>query len=253
MSGMPMPPKMGRAVLPEEVTPVEEHWKRPPDEKPDNRLTDIETDFILSTTLKPEQRDDPGILEFIKHYLTCRHVGQASKMAGLKGAHVGAALLKKPEIYKCIEQITQKATMKYGYDASEVIERVKEIAGIDPIEFENADGSFKTHMSQIAPEARRAIKKFKAKNIWGEDPNGMKIVIGQMIEVELWDKVKAAEMLGRDKGIFKETKVLQHDVTTNMSSYLLESKARAEQRRIEMARSVGEVRVIEGKVEDAKE
>lgn len=126
--------------------------------------------------------------------------------------------------------------MKYGYDANEVIERVKEIMDVDVIEFENPDGSFKTHLSQLAPETRRAIKKFKAKNLYGADANGMKIVIGQLLEVELWDKLKSAELLGREKSIFKETKKVEHDITTNMAHVLLESKRMADERALTMPR-----------------
>jgi hypothetical protein len=116
---------------------------------------------------------------------------------------------------------------KYGYDAYEVIERVKEISIIDPVCFENPDGTYKTHLSQIDPEARRAIKKFKVKNMYGEDPNGMRTVVGQLVEVELYDKLKGLELLGREKNILKETKKVEHDVTSNMANLLLESKKRA--------------------------
>lgn len=243
-TGMPKPDAYNRTLPPEPPPPDD-----PPLPKVSAALTDDETDFILSTTLRVEQRDDPLVLTFIKSYLECRSCSQASKAAKIQ-THQGQTLLRKPEINACINMITQKALMKYGYDASEVIERVKEIAAIDPIEFENADGSFKTNMSQIAPESRRAIKKFKCKNIWGEDSNGMKIVIGQLIEVELWDKMKAVELLGREKNIFKETKVVQHDVTKNMASVLLGSQQKAEKRLAAMGRDV--TPQIEGRTDDDK-
>lgn len=240
---MPKPGQFNR-TLPPEPPPVDEPLPRV-----STSLTDDETDFILSTTLRVEQRDDPIVLKFIKSYLECRSCSQASRDAGIQSGQ-GQTLLRKPEVHACINTITQKALMKYGYDASEIVERVKEIAAIDPIEFENPDGSFKTNMSQIAPESRRAIKKFKAKNLWGEDSNGMRICIGQLVEVELWDKMKAVELLGREKNIFKETKVVQHDVTKNMASVLLGSKDRAEKRLASMGRDV--TPQIEGKVEDDK-
>ncbi len=57
----------------------------------------------------------------------------------------------------------------------------------------------------------------------------MKIVIGELIEVEVWDKLKSLEFLGREKDLFKETKKIEHDVTTNMASLLLASKSLADQ------------------------
>ncbi len=197
----------------------------------DHKLSQDETAFIIRQYLKPTQADDPVILDFIMHYLNSRSCSQAARAVGLT-PHQGYALRQNPHIHTAITQITEKALMKYGYDASELIERLKEIAGLDPVEFVNPDGSYKIDMNQIAPEARRAIRKFKAKNIYDYDVNGIRQVVGELIEVELWDKMKSVELLGREKNIFKETKVMQHDVTQNMASVLLESKARAEQRQL---------------------
>lgn len=184
------------------------------------------------------------IYKFILCYVVNRSVSQTAKEIGLTASQ-GHYLRSKPEIHACIEAITAQAVMKHGYDANEVIERAKEIATVDPIEFQNPDGSFKTHLSEIKPEARRAIKKFKAKNIYGEDVNGMRTVIGQLIEVEVWDKLKGLELLGSEKNVFKKTTVVQYDVTNNMKEVLLESGNRAEERmRLIAAREVtdGEIR-----------
>jgi hypothetical protein len=204
----------------------------------DSKLTDEETMFILEQYLRPSQFSNPQIIKFILHYMQYRSSPDAAEHAGWNRQR-GSYYRSRPEIHAAIEALTNKALMKYGYDATEVIERVKEIAVIDPIEFQNPDGSFKTHMSEIRPEARRAIKKFKAKNIYGQDANGMQIVIGQLLEVELWDKLKGLELLGTEKNVLKKTTVVQHDVTTNMQSLLLESGRRADERKALMAREVG--------------
>lgn len=199
-------------------------------------LKDDEVMFLLKKYLRPDQFSNSKLLKFILHYLECRSTKEAGDFAGLSSPSYWKS---RPEVHAVIEAITLKAVQKYGYDASEVIERVKEISALDPIEFENADGSFKTHMSQIAPHARRAIKKFKCKNLYGEDANGIKMVIGQLIEVEVWDKLKASELLGREKNILKETKKVEHDVTERMESILLDSARRADDRKALMAREVG--------------
>lgn len=210
-----------------------------------HKLTDEETLYILRQYLRSDQLDDPKVIRFIMSYMTNRSQSEAAREAGIPGK--GSYLRSRPEIHAVIEALTAKAVQKYGYDASEIIERVKEIALLDLAEFENPDGSFKTHLTQIRPKARRAIKKFKCKNLFGKDANGMDIVIGQLIEVELWDKLKSLELLGREKNIMKETKKIEHDVTSNMKDLLLGSRARAEQRVIAEAMPILE---IEGKVED---
>jgi hypothetical protein len=231
MSDFPTPPKSNRTMTPAEAPPQPRAHPKPEDilAPKNSRLTDDEAMFILKNTLTPSHFTDPMVLQFIMHYLENRNAHQAAKEAGFTSRQ-GYYLRTRPDIHAAIEALTAKAVMKFGYDASEVIERVKEIAGLDPIEFENPDGTFKTHLSQIAPESRRAIKKFKAKNIFGEDPNGMKTVIGTLIEVEFWDKIKSIELLGREKNIFKETRKVEHDVTSNMKDLLLGSVHRADQR-----------------------
>lgn len=191
--------------------------------------------------LRPDQLDNPALIHFIWAYMECRNQAQAARIAGAPGK--GGYWRSRPEIHACIEALTNKMVMKYGYDGSEVIERVKEISNIDPVAFENPDGSYKTHLSQLDPEIRRAIKEFKVSNTYGQDANGMKIVIGQLVEVKLYDKLKSLELLGREKGVLRETKVLTHDVTSNMKDILLGSAKRAEDR-------MRDVIEITGRVED---
>lgn len=218
-------------------TSEESQGSIPPIETVNGKLTEDETSFVLRTTLLPEHREDPNVLRFIAAYVRCRDARQAAREANLD-PRSGPNLRSRPDIHHCITKLTEKSVMKYGFDASEVIEKVKEIAGIDPIEFVNPDGSYKTDMSEIAPESRRAIKKFKAKNLFEKDPNGMDVKVGVLIEVELWDKMKAVELLGREKELFKETKKVEHDVSSNMASFLLESQRRADERLSSIAKPI---------------
>lgn len=252
MTGFPMPPGINRNRPPPEAPKVDPSPFSPPVGSAESsiynsRLTDDETLYIFKKHLRDDQLTDERVLKFILRYLECRNKSQAARDAGFESGR-GYQLINRPEIFACIQALTAKLMMKYGYDAGEVIERVKEIAGIDPIVFENPDGSFKTHLSQIPPESRRAIKKFKVKNLYGEDPNGLRVIIGQLIEVELWDKLKSLEMLGREKNIMKETKKIEHDVTRNMAAVLLDSSRRASDRLalIGEVRDVGEQTVLDG-------
>lgn len=205
----------------------------------DPRLKDQEILAILQRTLRRDQLDNPQVIKFVLAWCATRSNPDAAEAAGFKRS-TGGYWRGRPEIHKAIEEITAIAVVKHGYDASEIIERTKEITNFDPVEFENPDGSYKTHLSQIKPEARRAIKKFKVKNLYGQDANGMRIVIGQLIDVEIWDKMKGLELLGSEKNIFKKTTVVQHDVTSNMADLLLESGKRADERKLIMSREVGD-------------
>ena len=199
-----------------------------------------ETDFILRTTLSPQDRIDPNILMFIDRYMLCRDSAQASHECGIPPA-AGLRLLRRSDIHDCISKLTQKLTMKFGYDESEVVERVKEVAGIDPLDVFDDEGKFKKP-KDIPPAVRRVIKKWRVKQTFLYDPNnqpmtdakGNHIVETEILEMEFWDKMKAVELLGREKSLFKENKTIVHDVGSNMRSVLLESTKRAETRLLQM-------------------
>lgn len=204
--------------------------------KSTNRDFDLEEDKtqkVISKTLKPIHATDPNILRFIDNYLYCRDAKQAARLSGLNGKD-GTNLMNRKDIAKCIQKITALAIRKYGYDAEEVVERVKEVAFVDPAEVQNPDGSFISALRDIPSEVRRAIKKMKVKNLWGEDPNGVKEIVGEIIEIEFWDKMKAVELLAREKSTFKATSVVEHGVSKDMRDILLASTKMADARIIDV-------------------
>ena len=184
------------------------------------KLDEGETHFILASTLSPQHHDDPNVLRFIQAYLKCRNQAQAAREAGLPSS-AGRSLRAKPDIHAAIAKLTARSLDKYGYDAAEIVERVKEFLDVDPVELEGPDGQYKERMSDIAPEVRRAIKKMVVKNEYEQDPNGMKFVCARIISIEFHDKLKSSELLGREKDLFKEVSVKKHDVTENMAAALL--------------------------------
>lgn len=190
---------------------------------PKKQLLADETQLILRRCLRHEHASDPNIIKFIAEYLLCRDVKQAAVACGLTKRD-GENIKRRPDVYEAIRQISMKAALKHGFDAADVVAKVKEIMDVDIAEFQNSDGSWVEAIAQIAPETRRAVKSFKVKNEYGLDPNGMPVVTGKIISVELWDKMKATELLGREKNLFKESKKVTHSISKNMSNTLLESK-----------------------------
>lgn len=199
-------------------------------EPPSGKLDDDEVSIILKMTLRPEHREDPNILRFISSYLGCRDTAQAARDAGLQ-AQSGRHLRNRPDIWACIVKLTEKSVSKFGFDASEVVQKFKEVMDFDPIDLYHPDGRIK-ELSELPPEARRCIKKFKAKNIFEDDANGMPRMVGRLIEYEFYDKMRAGELLGREKDLFVEKKKVEHDVTNDMASLLLESARRADERQV---------------------
>lgn len=203
----------------------------PPIENKYGRLSENEVHYLLSATLTPEHHEDPVVLKFISSYLKCRNVSQSSREAGLSYS-AGNYLRNRPDIHEAILKLGTRSLNKFGFDASEVVEKVKEIADVDPVVLEKPDGTYVESLGLLPAEVRRAIKKFKVKNCYETDPNGMKVVTGRIIEVEFFDKQWAIDRLAREKDVFIEKKKNEHtfDIGQNMKDALLESGKRAEER-----------------------
>ena len=180
----------------------------------------------LRLHLKEEHAHDPKISEFIVQYMMCRNAPQAAQEVGLSRAD-GRFLFQQTDIYTVIQKLTENAIVKHGYDAAEIVERTKEIAFFDPADLVTEDGKFIEDINLIPPEARRAIKKLIAKNIFEDDVNGVPQYRGKVISYEFWDKPKTLELLAREKDTFKKTTVVEHDVSKNARSFLLASQALA--------------------------
>lgn len=194
-------------------------------------LTEDEGGFILDTCLSNSRRGDPVVISFIEAFMRSKNILQASQEVGITPRE-GKRLRNLKDVSLAIQKLTDRSAVKYGFDASEVVERAKEIVDFDPIMLQNPDGTYKKSLHDIPPEARRVIKKIKVKNIWGKQPdlNGIdqKIITGELIEVEFYDKLKATEMIGKEKELFKTTSKVEHTVSKDMKSLLLNSVKRAE-------------------------
>lgn len=195
-------------------------------------LNDNEAAFILETTLSPKRRNDEVVLAFIESFVRCKNIKQASHECGIHH-EVGYRIRHYKDVATAITKIIDRSAIKYGFDASEIVERTKEMVDFDPIAVQNSDGSFISNLHEISPEARRNIKKLKVKNLWGEreDMNGMKskIIIGEVIEYEFYDKLKAIDLVGKEKELFKTVSKVEHGVSKDMASILLASVKRADE------------------------
>lgn len=211
---MPLP-------LPAQSSPVTE-------EERSGALTESEYEFILDSELKSKSRKDATVLAFIDSFVRCKNVAEASAAAGIKNPE-GYKIRMRSDVAACIQKLIDKSAIKYNFDASEIMERTKEIVDFDPITLQNPDGTYKSNLHDIEPAARRNIKKMKVRNIWGEDLNKMKIIVGEVIEYEFYDKMKAIDLAGKEKELFKTTVKHEHDVTKDMASILLAASKRGEE------------------------
>ena len=184
----------------------------------------------MAETLEFQHMNDPVVITFINSYLSCRDVVQASYEANITRRD-GRNLLERRDIRMTIRRITELALVKYNYDAEEVVERVKEVGFFDPADVEDPDtGVFYKSLRDIPIELRRVIKKLVVKNTYSTDPNGLKEANGEIITIEFHDKLKALELLGREKQVFKQQVVNEHEIGKNAANILLSSIDRAKER-----------------------
>ena len=181
---------------------------------------------VLKETLTPSHLGDTTIAEFIAQYLACNNVNRAAKACNLSSRD-GKWLFNQPDIYKAITTLQTKDVEKFGYQAAEIVENTKNIANLDPADLFDDDGRIYENIHDVPAHARGAIKSIVVKNIFENDHNGMPQYKGKLVKVEFWDKLKANELLGREKDTFKKTEVVQHDISKNARQYLLGSINRA--------------------------
>jgi hypothetical protein len=253
---IPLPPKP--PAPPAHYTPLTSPPTRPPNapashpkgfiQEPEKTLPLVAKDSlttpdivqqIIASTLTPLHATDPKVLLFIANYNLTKDVKQAARQSGLH-ANDGKHLINRKDIYDCIQKIAQAGSRKFGYDAEEVVAKVKEVIEFDPIDLiDPSNGTFFEDISQIPAEARRVIKKLTVQNVYDKDPNG--VIIGlhsKILKFEFWDKLKAAEMLGGEKDIFKRQVKVEHDVGTNMRETLLGRLEDADSRKALKAKDV---------------
>ena len=199
---------------------------------------------ILKSTLEMRHFSDPHVIAFINQYVVCRHAGEAARAAGMDG-YSGRALLKRVDIMRAIQEISALEIEKFGYTAEDVVERQKEINDFDPIELVDENGCLITDIRMLPGPVRRAIKDMDVQVEEEKDPNGMPTgrTVIKSVKFKFHDKTKAGELLSREKGVFKEKKVVERDVGENMRNILLAQKDAA------VARLTG-MRNVGGDVDD---
>lgn len=204
-------------------------------------LDDDESKFILDTTLKSAHRNSAEVIGFIEAFMRSKNIKQASAEAGIRPER-GYLIRHRKDVVGCIQRLSDKSAMKYGFDASEIMERTKEIVDFDPIAVQNIDGTFKDSLHDLDPEIRRNIKKLKCKNLYDtiEDLNGIKkqIIVGKVMEYEFYDKLKAIDLAGKEIDMFKNTTKVEHSITKDMASILLASVKRGEAAKLALNNSV---------------
>lgn len=195
---------------------------------------------IFATTLSQRHQQDKVIMAYIMKYVDCRHNGEASRSVGI-AAHEGNNLRKHADVAEAIKKVAALATEEFGFAADDLVQRLKDIADFDPLDIYDQDTGLFKHIKDLPFEARMSIREFECENVMEKDANGIETgrVISQVLKYKFYDRPDQVKVLGREKNLFKERKVVENNVTHSLNTKLLAGLQRAEQGRIGM-RDVGE-------------
>jgi phage terminase small subunit len=131
-------------------------------------------------------------------------VAAAARRAGYNGSNRnlyirGRKLLANPVIAEAVRKQAESLFQKLEITAADVIRELACVATLDPRDLYDIDAegnSVPKPLHMIPDRARRAIKSIKVRRT-----RGQKDV--EVIALEVWDKVEAAQVLGRIMGLLK--------------------------------------------------
>lgn len=229
--------------------------------EPNGNLTYKDLDEVLRGELLPVHFNDPNIVKFITQYLKCNHPGQAALESGLTRGS-GKVLLDRKDIFEAVRKCRLLSATKFGLDPSRIVARVDEVA--DANIFDVMDDNMQLLDKKAIPEAlQRAVKKFEVEGEAMKDingmpmygPNGQQLFEFKFAKIEMHDKIKAGELLAREVDVFKEKKIVQHEMTDNMANILLGAAQRAEERRalMEARKAEQQAPVVEIEFKEVKD
>lgn len=135
-----------------------------------------------------------------------RGAGYSKKTA----REIASQNLTKPHIREAINEALEASLKKAQLKGDHVIEQLRRIAFADIADVYNEDGSMK-HPNQMSGEAKSAINSVETKEM---TINGIKI--GAKKKVNLADKTKALELLGKHFKLF--TDVVESKIEANITT-----------------------------------
>ena len=136
---------------------------------------------------------------FIEEYLIDLNATQAAIRAGYSpdtAQQMGSENLSKPVIKAQIDKAMAERSKRTGVNADRVVQELAKIAFVNAMDV--VDPKTATVRPDAAPEDTAVIQSVKVKQSYSET--------GEMTEreVEMADKLKALELLGKHLGMFKD-------------------------------------------------
>lgn len=159
---------------------------------------------------KQGEKDDidglnPQRMKFINYYIELGHGTEAAKKAGYseKSAHVTASrLLKNDKILAEIRRIYDDITESMKFRKESLLAELWRIGKTDVREAFDENGALKK-LEDMPDSVARSIKSVQIDELFERDEDG-KHHIGYTKRIQFHDKIKAIELYGKEKNMFKD-------------------------------------------------
>lgn len=124
---------------------------------------------------------------------------RAAREAGFKGTSMAWNLLRENDVREEINRRIAEKRAKARITIEEIESMLRDIAEVEVLDIFTEDGEVRP-LVEIPPHARRAIKSVK-RTVKEHYITGAQ---EEKVELELWDKKGAIELLGRYKKMFSD-------------------------------------------------
>ena len=165
---------------------------------------------------------------FADAYLRSGSATSAAKEAGYSprsASAQGSQLLKHADISAYIDYHKSKATEIAGTSKTRITEELSRLAFSNVADFTrlNSEGDLEVDFSGATREQLSAVSGVKVKKRKIYSAKGELVGEEHQSEFKLWDKIRAAELLGKDIGMFKEP---EQKIVVDVADRLLAARQR---------------------------
>ena len=163
-------------------------------------------------------------LEYLKD-LNATQAAIRAKYSVKTAGHIGLENLQKPGIQSRLQQLNGKRLKNVGLQGEDVLKELQKIAFSDVTDYtEVAEGGEVTAIPLNEIKNTQAVKKIKSHRRITESKDGEKLFVDDNFEIELWDKPKALDALGRHFKLF--TDKIEIDASDALSELLKAARER---------------------------
>lgn len=163
------------------------------------------TTEVLEAQLNPQQ--ELFCRQYVKHF----NAGKAAVEAGYSAKTargIGSALLTKVAVQKRIRALVAGRLKRIELDGDQILHELKALGFFDPIAIYDEDGKMKP-IHEWPPSIRKCVQSIES---FEHYMPFTKELIGVTWKVKFWDKLKALELLGKNKQLFNEHIEHHHEV-----------------------------------------